>query len=237
MERLVKALVERGESFPVDPEHDGVGLNEPQRRSSAADSHVMYLFAAGERDAPASPGAPGGRPTGRKSFSSAPAAAPFGTSRDLEDAEAKMAAAHLSGLPSAPAAPFSTDAAVRLPPRSSLPSAPPVAAADADSGALEDAVSVVAKMSLPELREALRARGLNPAGGHEALTGRLCDYLRGAPPDAPPCVPVQNSGMDFPQPGEKNAPAPRASQSRGRASVPGMSASGGGRDQVASLLG
>ena len=218
----------------MDPELDGRNANEPQRRSSAVDTHVQYLFAAGDRDAPVSSPGGTGRPTGRKSFSTAQGGSvPFGTVRDLEDAEAKMAAAHLSGLPAAPTAPFSTDAAVRLPPRSSLPSAPPVAAADADSGALEDALSVVSKMSLPELREALRSRGLNPAGGHEALTSRLSDYLRGAPPDAPPFVAMQNSGMDFPQPGEKNAPGPRTSQSRGKGRVSGHSHAA---DQIGTLL-
>jgi hypothetical protein len=219
----------------VDAELDGRHLNEPQRRSSAADSNVHYLLSgAGERDAPASPGG-AARQTGRKSFSTAHGGSvPFGTVSDLRDAEAKMAAAHLSGLPCAPKAPFSTDAAVRLPPRSSLPSAPPVAAADADSGALEDALSVVSKMTLPELREALRSRGLNPAGGHEALTSRLSDYLRGAPPDAPPFVAMQNSGMDFPQPGEKNATTvPRTSQSRGKGRVSGHSHA---QDQVGTLL-
>lgn len=211
-------------------------LNEPQRRSSAQESTVQYLFGAADT-APPGASTPTGRATGRRSFASPGAGVPFGTASDLEEAQAAVATAHSEGnVPAAPEPPFKTDATARLPPRSSLPSAPPVACADADAGALQEALAIVARMNLPELRAALRARGLNPAGGLDTLASRLSEFLRGAPSDAPPFVPVSN-GMEFPDKVPDAGGAPRTSMSKGKAKVIGSAGAGGGIDSVGALIG
>ena len=90
---------------------------------------------------------------------------------------------------------------------------------------------------LPELREALRARGLSPAGGLEVLANRLGDCVRGLPSDAPPFVAVNDSGMDWPKADEPPISARiSAPGSKGRANVIGGAAAGGGTDSMRSLL-
>jgi len=129
-------------------------------------------------------------------------------------------------------APFKTDAAAQFPTRAEqLPSAPPASPSSATAAALAS----VAKMSVAELRETLRGRGLSPAGGLTALQERLTDALKGLPLDTPAFEPVA-SGMDWPDANEVD-PGSRPTHRISSVRISASSGSGGGASSLAYTLG
>jgi hypothetical protein len=131
------------------------------------------------------------------------------------------------------AAPYKVDPASHFPQRSEqLPSAPPAPPVDGTS----ISVAHIAKMSLADLRETLRARGLSPAGGLTALQERLTDALKGLPPDTPTFTPV-DSGMDWPVAGEEDPRSKPASQARRSIRISASNGSGGGASSLGYALG
>jgi hypothetical protein len=221
------------------------------RRPGAAlpqDTHVNYIFGAAERDGPPGP-APLNTPKVRKSCSSRPVGLqlPFGSEQDVP--APSPGGPRVSGSAAAPAValpspdgrsplrggfvvPFKTDATAHFPQRAEqLPSAPPAP----PSAQTPIVLSHVAKMSLPELREALRARGLSPAGGLTALQERLTAALKGLPADTPEFVP-QDSGIDWPSADEVDAGS-RPTQARRSIRISATAGTGGGHSSLGYTLG
>jgi hypothetical protein len=129
-------------------------------------------------------------------------------------------------------APFKTDESAQFPQRSEqLPSAPPASPASATAAAL----AAVAKMSVAELRETLRGRGLSPAGGLAALQERLTDALKGLPLDTPAFEP-QDSGIAWPDRTEVD-PGSKPTHRHSSVRISASSGSGGGNSSLAYTLG
>jgi hypothetical protein len=207
---------------------------------------VNYIFGAAERDGPAGP-APINTPRVRKSMTR-PAAVvlPYGSEKDIPSpghgagAVSPSATTPIGGrhgsTPRASATlttPYKSDASAQFPSRADgLPSAPP--APPGEAVAIE--LSSVAKMSLPDLREALRARGQSPAGGLAALQERLTDFLKGLPSDTPAFVPT-DSGMDWPSANEEDAGSKPKSQARRSIRISASAGTGGGNSSLGYILG
>jgi hypothetical protein len=209
---------------------------------------VNYIFGAAERDGPAGP-APINTPRVRKSMTRpSPVALPFGSEKDMPSPGAGAGAASPGfggGAATTPGGrhgstprtvgltpPFKSDATAHFPSRAEgLPSAPPAPPGETVAITLAS----VAKMSLPDLREALRARGLSPAGGLTALQERMTDFLKGLPSDTPAFVPV-DSGMDWPSADDVDAGS-RPTQARRSIRISATSGTGGGNSSLGYILG
>ena len=197
---------------------------------------MNYIFGAAERDGPEGPPA-GNTPRLRKSFSrGTPGVLPFGSEVDIHGPASPGGLISPGGRAPGPrnsfGAPFKVDASAHFPNREEqLPSAPPPLPTAADGPALAS----VAKMSLPELRETLRNRGLSPAGGLAALQERLIDALKGLPLDTPAFV-AQPSGIEWPS--DDNDPSGKPAQTRPSIRVStGGGGSGGGPSSLGYVLG
>jgi hypothetical protein len=171
---------------------------------------LCTLFPAQGRPDKDAPGGNEGRPQGIRCSQTQANGLPFAT-------EADAPASRLSAPTPASPAPYFTEA--RL-------SAPGTPSSDA---AQQMRISAVSKMSVPELRLALRVRGLSPAGGSEALRTRLTEHLEGMPPDVV-FAPSALCRMDRP------STAPAAPTPSRRAATIGSDSAGGGRDSLRGLL-
>jgi len=175
---------------------------EPLAEVHSRDVHVGYLLGRPDKDAPGGNEARRSRPS-----LSVHGATPFGTELDVEAAVRPAVAP-----PSPP--PF------RIEPRGSFAQQP------ADN--LGARLASVSKMSVAEMRVALRARGLSPAGGGEVLQARLTESLQGQPGDVV-FAPQESCSME--RPSFPGPPPP----SRRAATIGGASA-GGGKDSMRSIV-
>lgn len=143
-----------------------------------------------------------------------------------------------------PYAPYATEEPVEAPkpppPRPPPPVAPygqPVAEQarrepETLTPALAAQLAHVGRMSLHELREALRAAGISPAGSLVTLQGRLSQKLQGHSCDAPPFV----ASIAMASSGAASEPAKAARRGSERAHVVGADAAGGGPSTVGSTM-